>query len=114
MAYTTAEKNAIADYEVTRGAYYSVHTASPGGTGANEASGGSYARQLSTFSAASAGSAVGSQVTVPVPAGTFTHWARWSASTGGTVREDGAFSASQGNSAAASEIKITPTIGPVS
>jgi hypothetical protein len=36
------------------GAFVSLHTGAPGGTGANEATGGGYARQACTWNAASA------------------------------------------------------------
>ncbi len=113
MPYTASEKNAIADYEVSRGGWYGVHTANPTDVGSSEAAGGGYARQQPSFAAAAAGSAQGAQVVIPVPAGTFTHWSRWSAATAGVLREYGAFAASQGNPSAPSEIKLTPAVGPV-
>lgn len=67
--------------------YISAHTGNPGGTGASEVTGGSYARQATTWGAASNGSRVGSQVHIPIPSGTtVTHWGLWTASTGGTFK----------------------------
>ena len=65
--------------------YMSVHTADPGLTGTNEASGGSYARQAVTFAAASSKS-VTSSATVTfsgMPGGTFTHVGLWDAASSG-------------------------------
>lgn len=85
MALTPTEVQAIATAEAAKFQYVSLHTADPGTTGASEATGGSpaYARKLSTWTA-SAGVVSGTQVTVDVPAGTYTHFGIWSALTGGT------------------------------
>lgn len=76
--------------------YVSTHTAAPGDTGANESSGGSYARQSSTFSAASGGSTSNNANLIwsNMPAGTLTHWGAWDASTGGNFLMGGALTAS--------------------
>lgn len=67
--------------------YASLHTASPGDTGANEVSGGSpaYARIAITFAAAAAGAIDSSNTPVfDVPASTtVTHVGFWDASTAG-------------------------------
>lgn len=69
-------------------AYLSLHTATPGSTGANEVTGGSpaYARRAVTWNSASAGSkTVSNTPTFDVPASTtVTHLGFWSASTAGT------------------------------
>lgn len=63
----------------------SAHTTDPGTTGTNEVVGGSYARQQTTWGAASSGDRIGSQVVIPIPAGTtVTYWGLWTA--GGTFR----------------------------
>lgn len=69
MPFTTAGKNQMLDnLGVT---HVSAHTADPGDTGANEVSGGSYARQSITFGAAAAGALDSSNTPViPIPAGT--------------------------------------------
>lgn len=69
------------------GTYISAHTADPSTGGGSEVTGGSYARQQTTWGAAAAGARVGSQVAVPIPAGTHvTYWGIWSASAGGTFK----------------------------
>jgi hypothetical protein len=82
----TATKNALCTTYSQQGSWISLHTASPGGTGANEASGGSpaYARQQTTWGSASNSQISGSQVTINVPAGTYTYAGLWTAQTGGT------------------------------
>lgn len=82
-----ATKETVALAYTGIGAYVSLHTADPGTTGANEATGGSpaYARKQTTWTGgASDGVVSGSQVTIDVPAGTYTYAGLWTASTGGT------------------------------
>lgn len=96
-----AERNAAADAMAGRISYLSLHTTTPGLTGAAEATGGSpaYARKAVTFNAAgtvgplgataqpaTVGVAWSSQVTFDVPAGTYGFWGAWSAATAGTYR----------------------------
>ncbi|MEF2146643.1 MAG: hypothetical protein V3573_14450 [Desulfovibrionaceae bacterium] len=70
MGLTTTELNAMLDARTYNA--MSLHTADPGSTGANEVSGGSYARATGlTFGAASAGRRTcTTQPTLDVPAGT--------------------------------------------
>lgn len=66
--------------------YVSLHTASPGTTGANEVTGGSYARVLITqWSSASSASLTNetSVLFASMPATTVTHVGVWDASTSG-------------------------------
>lgn len=83
----TPDLNAIATAEVANLVYLSIHTADPGTTGVNEATGGSpaYARvgPLS-WGTASGGVSTATQVSVNVPAGTYPYFGYWSAATGGT------------------------------
>lgn len=67
-------------------AFISLHTASPGTTGANEASGGGYARQAMTWNAASAGTKTNSGSASFTTSGSTpnTHVGGFSASTSGT------------------------------
>jgi len=109
MPLTTAERNAIADFQASRLVYVSLHTADPAATGASEASGGSYARKSLTFAAASGGTAVATEVTFDVPAGTYTHFGVWTASTGGTFRGGNPLSATATISPAG-QLKITVSI----
>ena len=67
--------------------YLSLHTADPGTTGANEVTGGSYARQAITFAAASAGSKPSNdtQAFTGMPAAAGDLWVGvWTAATAGT------------------------------
>lgn len=78
--------------------FYSLHTADPSTTGANEVTGGSpaYARKAATWNAASGGNLDNSNApTFDVPAGTYTHWGLWSAVTTGTFYGGGPLSASE-------------------
>ena len=116
MGFPTTEKNAVADAQVARGGYYSLHSGDPGTTGANECAGGSpaYARKLSTLPAASSGSSVGSEVEFDL-LGVATYWGRWSAVSAGTFRYGGILPGSGvGIAATQTKVKLTPTIGPVS
>lgn len=65
--------------------YAALHDGDPGETGANEAEGGSYARQEVTFGAASNGAASNSAEVefAGLAAGTYTHLSLWDASTSG-------------------------------
>ena len=74
--------------------FCSLHTATPGTTGASEVSGGSYARVAVAWSAASAGSIANSgALTINLPASTAaTHFGIWSAITTGTYMIGGALS----------------------
>ncbi|MBF6449039.1 MULTISPECIES: phage tail fiber protein [Nocardia] len=85
----TATKNTLCNaYAGIGGAntYVSIHTGDPGTSGANEATGGSpaYARVATTWGAASNGQVSGSQVTINLPAGTYTYAGLWTAASGGT------------------------------
>ncbi len=77
-------RQALADAYKNLGAWISVHTADPGTTGTNEATGGTpaYARKQTTWTSSTGGVVNGSQVTVDLPAGTFVWAGIWSASTG--------------------------------
>jgi hypothetical protein len=86
---TQVSKNTLLDYLATMCPYASIHTADPGATGANEATGGSpaYARLLVTWAAAGSGSvAVSALPTFDLPAGTYSWVGLWSAVTSGTFR----------------------------
>jgi hypothetical protein len=90
--------------------FISLHTASPGTTGANEVAGGSYARVATTWSSASASSRSGSAVTINVPAGTtITHFGVWSLISGGTYKRGGPLSV-QETFGSAGTYQLTPTL----
>lgn len=83
--YTDATKNAAVNAIAALGVYISAHTADPGTTGTSEVSGGSYARQATTWGTAAAGVRAGTQISASIPAGTtITHQGVWSAVSAGT------------------------------
>lgn len=102
--------NVMVDALAAAGTYISAHTADPSTGGSNEVAGGSYARQQTTWGSASSGDRAGSQVSIPIPAGTtVTHWGIWSASSGGTFYGGFALSASEVFGAAGT-LAHTPTL----
>jgi len=84
------------DFTVTT-AYVSLHTGDPGETGADEAAGGSYARQSAAFDASASGAtANAADITfTAMPTATITHIGVWDASTTGNFLWGGAASASK-------------------
>ena len=83
MSFTTASKDTAVNALTATGAWISLHTGDPGTVGSNEVSGGSYARQQTTWGSSSSGTAAGSQVTFSsVPSGSYTHYGVWSSATG--------------------------------
>jgi hypothetical protein len=76
----------VSAYVFTMAQWASLHTASPGQTGANEASGGSYARQSVTLGIAASGvkASTNSQTFTAMPSVTITHQGYWSAVSGGS------------------------------
>lgn len=110
MPYTDAGLNAAANGIAAAGTYISGHTADPSTTGANEVTGGSYARQQTTWGSAASGDRVGSQISASIPAGTtLTHWGIWSAASGGTFLGGFALGASETFGSAGTWLH-TPTI----
>jgi hypothetical protein len=93
---SAAAENAAVNAVTALCADISLHTASPSTTGANEQSGGTYARQTSTFGSASSGTATNTNApAVPQPASTTsTHFGEWSAATAGTYEIGGALGSS--------------------
>jgi hypothetical protein len=110
MPLTTATKELVAGYVTGLGDYISLHTGDPSTTGANEATGGSpaYARKQTTWSAGSSdGIYTGTEVSIDVPAGTYTYAGVWSAVSGGTFRGSQAItSATYGGQTV---VKVTPS-----
>lgn len=81
-----ATKEALAAAFAGLATHASLHTGNPGTTGANEATGGGYARKALTWTeGASDGSTAAAQVEFDVAAGTYTHVALWTAPTEGTL-----------------------------
>jgi len=81
----TAQK--LADDYTQLGAYIGLTTDDPGTTAppANEPTGGVYKRQKTTWTHTSGGVYTGSQVTIPVPAGTYKFMIVMDAATGGDL-----------------------------
>ena len=109
MPLLESELNALADDEATRLVYMSLHTGDPGTTGANEASGGTYARQAVTWGAATNGTATADQVAFDVVAGTYTHGGYFDAPTAGTFLGGNALGEPQTLSADG-QVKVTGSI----
>lgn len=94
ITWTDARLNAMADEDATACAYGSLHTASPGSTGTNEATGGGYTREALTWSAGGAEGPLGASVqpatvgvawaapTFDLAAGSYTHGGMWDDLTG--------------------------------
>lgn len=102
-----AASNAIA----ALGNWISVHTSDAGTTGDNEASGGGYTRKQTTWTPGSTGTNTGTEVNIPVPAGTYVEGGIWSAASGGTFVGSAAFAGgSVVVSGSGASIDITPTI----
>ena len=124
--WTDASENAQADADAARCPYVSLHTGAAGGSGANEATGGSpaYARKALGFNAAGAEGPLGASqpatvgvawgsATLDVPAGTFVEFGLWSASTGGTFRGSGAIPIDGGFVAGSQgELAVSVAVGP--
>lgn len=110
MPYTPTALQAIAVAEAAKITHLSLHTATPGTTGAAEATGGApaYARKATTVTATSA-TGTSTEVTFDVPAGTYTHFGAWTALTAGTFIGGNALAASQVISSQG-QIKLTITI----
>lgn len=85
-------------------AYVSLHTGSPSTTGANETTGGSYARQSCSWNAASGGAKTNSSALTFSTAGTtaITYVGTWSAATAGTY----GIGAALGSSVTAASITV--------
>lgn len=90
---TTAANQALA---TTGWAYVSLHTGDPSTTGANEVTGGSYARVAVTWNSPSSGTVTQSNaLSINLPASTTaSYFGVWSASTAGTYYIGGALSPS--------------------
>lgn len=114
MALTNAAHQDASNAIANGFTWISVHTgAGAGTTGANEASGGSYARKQIPGGAwvpNGSGLNTGGTVNVPVPPGTYTEGGIWSAASGGTFRGSGPFGASVVVTGSSASIDISPTV----
>ncbi|GAB4582317.1 phage tail fiber protein [Nocardia sp. IFM 10818] len=95
----------------TAAAYVSVHIADPATTGTNEASGGSpaYARKETVWTSGTGGVITGSQVTIDLPAGTYTHIGLWKTANGGPADFIDKVAISSTTLGAQGKLLITPT-----
>ena len=85
MAFTTASKDAAVNALTGLGTWVALCNGDPSTTGANTIAG--VDRQQTTWGSSSSGTANGTQVTFSsVPAGSYTHYAIFTAATGGTFR----------------------------
>lgn len=112
MPLLAAELQANIDAAKARLVTLSLHTADPGTTGANEATGGSpaYARKAITWGATDAsGDTVGTEVVFDAPAGTYTHAGYWSGDATPVFRGSSALSPNQ-TLGAQGQVKVTPTL----
>lgn len=103
----TATRNALAQHYGAQGAWISAHNGNPSSTGGNEVSGGGYARKKTTWGSPSNGTITGSEVTIDVPAGTYTHAGLWTAESGGQFIDTVAVV--QTTLGSTGQLKITPT-----
>ena len=93
---TTARNNALKGVLVPGTTYYlSLHTATPGTTGASEITGGSYARKSIVFATPTTGSEASNtaQTFTTMPAKLIKYVGIWSAATSGTYYWGGALTA---------------------
>jgi hypothetical protein len=103
---STAEANQA--LSTTGWSYVSLHTGDPSTTGANEVTGGSYARVAVTWNSPSSGSVTQSNaLSINLPASTTaSYFGVWSASTSGTYYIGGALSPAITTGASAGVITI--------
>jgi len=102
-----AGSNAIA----ALGDWISMHTGAGGTTGANEATGGGYAREQTSWTPDGTGTNEGIEVNIAVAAGTYVEGGIWSAVSAGTFVGSDAFDG--GNivvSGAGASVNVTPSI----
>lgn len=93
------------------GAYISLHTDDASTTGANEATGGGYARVQTTWTPGSTGTNTGSVVNISCAAGTYKQGGIWSAGTSGTFVGSAAFGGGDVVvSGTGASISVTPSV----
>lgn len=111
MGIPNATHQAASNAVAALGAYISLHTGAGGTTGANEATGGGYARVQTTWTAGSTGTNSGSVVNISCAAGTYVEGGIFSAVSSGTFVGSAAFGG--GNvvvSGTGASISVTPSI----
>jgi hypothetical protein len=111
MSIPNSTLQAAANAMAALGTAIAVFTAAAGTTGANEASGGGYARQNTTWTDGTTGVVTGSQVEIDVAAGTYVEGGYFSALTGGTFNGSAAFSGGSVEvSGTGASINVNPSI----
>ena len=113
MAIPNATRQTASNAMAALGSWISVHTAAAGTTGASEVTAGSggYVRKQTTWTPNGSGSNNGSEVNIPVPAGTYVEGGIWSAVSAGTFVGSAAFGG--GNvvvSGTGASINVTPSV----
>ncbi|WP_280333106.1 phage tail fiber protein [Nocardia wallacei] len=108
----SATRQVLADaYKTLSGAatvWVSLHTADPGTSGTNEATGGGYVRVQGTWTSGSGGTLSMAELTFTAPAGSYTYIGLWSASSAGTFYDKAALSPSI-TLGGVGPIKVTPS-----
>lgn len=109
MALSPAGKNIALDALAAAADFVSIHAGDPGTTGANELTGGSYARQAKTWNAASGGNLDDSNApSFPIPPSvTISHFGLWDSVSSGTYLGGGALSSSESYGAAGGTYQLT-------
>jgi hypothetical protein len=104
MAFTVTAMNSVlnkifrnTDFTPASALYVSLHTANPTDSGTSEVTGGSYIRKVVAFDAAATSHTqnTGAVSFSGMPATTVTHFAIWSAESGGTLWVYGSLSANK-------------------
>jgi hypothetical protein len=111
MPFTTAADTTAITAVKNAATWISLHTGDTSTTGANEVTGGTYARVQATWGTVTAGSVTANtSVVINVPAGTtITYWGLWTASTGPTFYFGGILAASE-TFGAAGTYSLLPTL----
>lgn len=110
MALSVTARNALASAIAAGATWVSLHTSDPGTTGAGEAAG--VARKQTTWGSPASGDITGSQVAFDIPGGgggPYTHFALWTAVSGGTFYGGGTLTPAE-TFAGAGQLRVTPTI----
>ncbi len=111
MAIPNGTRQAASNAMAALGSWISVHTGAAGTTGTAEATGGGYGRRQTAWTPNGSGANNGSEVNIPVAAGTYVEGGIWSAASGGTFVGSAAFGG--GNvvvSGTGASINVTPSV----
>lgn len=111
MGIPNATHQEASDAIAALGDWISVHDGAAGTTGTNEATGGGYGRAQTTWTPGTTGVNTGSEVNIPVAAGTYEEGGIFSASTSGTFVGSAAFTGGDVVvSGSGASVDVTPTI----